>query len=404
MRISGYRALHPVPERAGVVSCPPYDVVSTDEARAIVAGNPDSFMRVIRPESGMAAGVDAYSSAAYDCAAAGLADFQARGLLERCAQPGMFVYSQRARSHTQTGLVACCHASDYRSDTIKKHEKTRPDKEGDRLRLLERLGVHTGLVFLAFREHAGVQARLDAACSGAAMLDFEAPDGVRHTVWALPDSAGMARMFEGVGAAYIADGHHRAASAVSYATRRAAAERGSTGEEAYHWFPAVLFPAGSLRIFPYNRLVRDLNGLDLSSFQARVGERFVVGPAEGGAPEQAGVVKMYVGGRWHRLEAHRKERDVVAGLDVSVLQDELLAPILGVQDPRTDKRIDFVGGVDTVPVLERAVASGRAGVAFSLYPVSIDRVMDVADHGRIMPPKSTWFEPKLRSGLLMHPV
>jgi uncharacterized protein (DUF1015 family) len=308
--------------------------------------------------------------------------------------------------HEQTGLVACCSIDEYDADLIKKHERTRRDKEDDRTRHLLTLGAQTGLVFLTYRGREEIDAAVGPILRAAPLYDFTAPDGVAHTVWRVPDPAFFVEAFERVPALYVADGHHRSASA----SRARAALRdenpGHTGDEDYNFVLAVVFPADQLRILPYNRVVKDLGGRTPEDFLSAVRERFEVTEGASPSPER-GSFAMYLGGAWYGLRPPAGSvdpTDPIASLDVSVLQDRLLAPVLGVEDPRTDKRIDFVGGIRGTEELERAVDSGRAAVAFSLHPTTLDDLMRIADAGEIMPPKSTWFEPKLRDGLVCHKI
>jgi uncharacterized protein (DUF1015 family) len=389
-----FRAVRPKPEAASRIAAVPYDVVSVDEAKALADGNPLSFLRVSRPELEMAPGTDPHADAVYDRAArnyAALGDW-----LVTEDEPSLYFYRLRMGSHTQTGLAGAFSIDEYDRDIIKKHERTRRDKEDDRTRHMKTLGAQTGPVFLTYRAAPDVDAIADRVTSCPPLFDFEAVDGVRHTIWragqAERDAAVAA--FARIPSLYIADGHHRAASAAR--ARSAGADRG---------FLAVAFPHDQVQILPYNRIVKDLAGHAPDAFLQAVRERFDVttGPA---APSGQGDIAMYLGGTWHALRSRAKAdpADPIASLDVSVLQEQLLAPVLGIADVRTDKRIDFVGGARGTTALERLVDSGAAAVAFSLYPVRVADLMAVADAGGIMPPKSTWFEPKLRDGLLINPI
>jgi uncharacterized protein (DUF1015 family) len=305
-------------------------------------------------------------------------------------------------AHRQRGLVAVCHVEDYDAGLIKKHEKTRRDKEDDRTRLIDALGANTGPIFLTYRDEPVVTALVEAKVKEPPLYDFTAPDGIRHTAWRIAGGADWVQAFGRVPQLYIADGHHRAASATRVARLRRARNPRHTGTEDYNWFLCVIFPAGELKILPYNRLVPDLHGHAPAAFLEKV--RAVFGLEENTPPAPAGTgrVSMYLGGRWYGLRCPADPRaDPVARLDVSVLQNRLLAPILGVDDPRTSKRVDFVGGIRGTDELVKRVNT-RGGVAFSLFPVTVAQLMDIADAGQIMPPKSTWFEPKLRSGLFIH--
>lgn len=403
MLIKPFAALRPAPEKAAALAAVPYDVVDTAEARALAAGNPDSFLHVSRPEIDLPDSVDIHDDAVYAQGARALRDLQTRGALLREAGERLYVYRQIMGGHSQTGVVACCHIEDYANDIIRKHEKTRKDKEDDRTRHCLELNANTGPVFLTYRDQAALDALVARTQAGAPLDDFTAADGIRHTVWRVEgEPAPWVGAFRQVPLAYVADGHHRAAAAFRAGKQRREANPGHTGAEEYNWFLAVLFPASQLRILPYNRCVADLNGLAPDAFLERVKTLFQTAPAEGAEPAGPREVRMYLGGAWYRLAWDEFEADPVGRLDVSVLQDWLLAPVLGIDDPRTNQRISFVGGIRGPGELVKRVDSGRDAVAFSMYPTTVAQMMDIADAGQIMPPKSTWFEPKLRSGLLVH--
>lgn len=403
MQIKPFAALRPVPEEAHSVASVPYDVVDTAEARALAAGNPDSFLHVTRPEIDLPDNTDIHGDAVYAQGAQALADLRARGVLMREQAEEFYLYRQVMGGHSQTGVVACCHIDDYARDIIRKHEKTRKDKEDDRTRHCTELKANTGPVFLTYRDDATLEALIKGVELTEPLYDFTAPDNVRHTVWRAADNNdAWTAAFRQVPLAYVADGHHRAAAAFRTGQNMRAANPGHTGQEEYNWFLAVLFPADSLSIMPYNRCVADLNGLSPDAFLAKVQAVLKTVPAEGAAPSGARELRMYLSGRWHSLSWDEFEADPVGRLDVSVLQDRLLAPLLGIDDPRTNTRISFIGGIRGTSELERRVNSGTDAVAFSMRPVTVEQMMDIADAGQIMPPKSTWFEPKLRSGLLIH--
>ncbi len=403
-----FRALRPRPEHAAEVAAVPYDVVTADEARALADGNPLSFLRVSRAEIELP-GVDPYSPAVYQRAAANFASLKEHALILD-AQPALYIYRLRMGAHEQTGVAGCFSLDEYDRDIIRKHERTRRDKEDDRTRHMVEIGAQTGPVFLTYRASADVNDVAVRLTSNSPLCDFNAVDGVRHTIWAADSSARSALVaaFCRVPSLYIADGHHRAASA-----RRALDEyrrRGDSGRQLgdladVSTMLGVAFPHDHVQILPYNRIVRDLGGLPAEQFLGQVGQRFTVedGPA---SPAARGHIAMYLGGRWHALRPRVRPpaSDAIASLDVSVLQDGLLAPVLNIADVRTDKRIDFVGGARGTRALEEAVNSGRAAVAFSMFPVSVADLMAVSDEGAVMPPKSTWFEPKLRDGLLIHVI
>lgn len=403
MRIRPFQALIPPTELAPRVASVPYDVVDRDEAAALAAGNPDSMLRVLRAEIEFPAETSPYADEIYRRAAENLARLQAEGKLVRDGQPALYLYQQEMGGHRQRGLVALCHVDDYDADLIKKHEKTRPEKENDRTRLTSELSANPGPVFLTYRGREEIDALVDEAASTEPVFDFSSEDGIRHTGWRITDAAPFLEAFGPVPAFYVADGHHRAASAARVGRMRREGNPEHTGEEDYNWFLTVLFPATELKVLPYNRVVADLNGLDEESFMDRV--EAIALPESGVDAESDGVgdIRMYLGGRWYRIHLTANPgADPASRLDVSLLQDRILGPILGIDDPRTNDRIEFVGGIRGTEHLANVVKRGDAAVAFSLYPVTVDQLMDIADAGQIMPPKSTWFEPKLRSGLFIH--
>lgn len=402
MRIHPFQGLVPTPAQAAEVACVPYDVVNAAEAAALAAGKPHSLLHVDRAEIDLPPQTDPYSETVYAKARENFQALQRAGVLVRETEPCLYVYQQQMGTHRQRGLVAGCHVDDYDSGLIKKHEKTRKDKEDDRTKLIDTLSADTGPVFLTYRDHAAVTALVDAKTKEKPLHDFTAPDGIRHTVWRIAGGAEWVKAFGAVPVTYIADGHHRAASAARVARLRRERNAAHTGNEEYNWFLCVLFPASELKILPYNRIVFDLNGRTPADFLAEVKARFGLEENAAPSPSAVGRVSMYLGGKWYGLRCPVDPKtDPVSRLDVSVLQDKLLAPLLGVDDPRTSKRIDFVGGIrGTAELVKRVDTDG--GVAFSMYPVTLDQLMDIADAGQIMPPKSTWFEPKLRSGLFIH--
>ena len=403
MRIRAFQGLVPNPAHAPEVACVPYDVVNAAEAAALAAGKPRTLLRVDRAEIDLPNETNHYSEAVYAKARENLLALQANGSLGRETGPSLYVYEQQMGAHRQRGLVALCHVEDYDAELIKKHEKTRKDKEDDRTKLIDTLSANTGPVFLTYRDEAGVTALVNAKVKETPLHDFTAPDGIRHTVWRVAGGADWVQAFGRVPMTYIADGHHRAASAARVARMRRERNPQHTGAEDYNWFLCVLFPASELKILPYNRIVLDLHGLAPADLLAQVKTIFG-GVTENAAPTPTaiGQVSMYLAGKWYGLRCPVDPKaDPVGRLDVSVLQDKLLAPVLGIDDVRTSKRIDFVGGIRGTGELVRRV-DAEGGVAFSLFPVTLDQLMDIADAGQIMPPKSTWFEPKLRSGLFIH--
>lgn len=401
--IKPFAGLRPLTERAGDVVAPPYDVLTSDEARHRAAGRPCSFLHISKAEIDLPADTDPYSPEVYARSAENFDRLIEEGVLVRDPSPRYYAYRMIMGEHVQTGLVAAASVADYDSNRIRKHEFTRPDKEDDRVRQIEALNAQTGPVLLAYPDSDEADRLIAAATGSAPIADVDA-DGVRHTTWAIEDAAtiaGISRVFEAMPALYIADGHHRSAAA----SRVSAARRGAGADSAEH-FLAVIFPARQMRIMDYNRVVRDLNGLSPGDFLARIGERFTVSPAAGQVrPEKPGVVGMYLQGCWYRLEINADlvpATDPVARLDVSLLSEHLLGPVLGIADLRRDKRIDFVGGIRGLGELEHRVDSGEMAVAFAMHATQMCDLMAVADSNQVMPPKSTWFEPKLADGLVSH--
>ncbi|GAB4169856.1 MAG: DUF1015 family protein [Terrimicrobiaceae bacterium] len=402
-RLRAFQGLVPRADKVAEVACVPYDVVNREEARAQAEGLPDSLMHVDRAEIDLPDSTDPYSDAVYARARQSLDRLVADGVLEREPARRLYLYRQQMGSHVQTGLVGVCHVGDYEDDTIRKHEKTRKDKEDDRTRLISTLGANTGPVFLTYRENAEIDAAVEKEAAAPALFDFVAPDGIRHVVWRIEETKPFEEAFASVPLLYVADGHHRSASAARVGRERREANPSHTGDEDYNWFLCVLFPANQLKILPYNRVVKSLHGRSAGDFLDEVRRKFRVTEAADAMPGRPGHVSMYLEGKWYGLTW---DQDPSAGpvsrLDVSVLQENLLAPLLGIDDPRTSKAIDFVGGIRGTGELERRVDSGECAVAFSMYPVTVEQLMEIADAGQIMPPKSTWFEPKLRSGLFIH--
>ena len=407
MRIRPFRALRPTPAAAAAVACVPYDVVSTEAARALAADAPLSFLHVTRAEIDLAPTVDPHDPAVYAAARANLARLREEAPLVVEAEPALYVYRLRDGDHEQAGLAGCFALDDYDRDAIKRHERTRRDKEDDRTHHMAAVEAQTGIVFLAYRRRAEIDDLVAAVRAGAPLFDFEAPDGVRHTIWRATagQTADLVDGFAAVPALYIADGHHRVASAARARHVLAAKDAGGAAPAPRDHFLAVAFPDRETRILPYNRTVSDLAGADAEQFLAAVAARLPIRPTAETTPGK-GAVAMYVGRRWHRVDlgpvAGGGASDAAAALDAARLQELLLEPVLQVEDIRTDPRVRFVGGVHGPRELERLVDSGEAAVAFSLAAVTIDELLAVSDAGGIMPPKSTWFEPKLRDGLLTH--
>ena len=405
MRLNPFRAIRPRPDLAAQVASVPYDVVNRGEAAELARGNPHSFLHVGRSDIDLPEDVDPYDPRIYRRAREALDELLARGTLLRDTEPRLFVYRQVMDGRSQTGVVGCVHVDDYEQDLIRKHEKTRQDKEDDRTRHVLALNANAEPVFLTYRGRADIDRMVEGVTSSAPLYDFTAPDGVRHTVWPVPDARALARAFGPIPHAYVADGHHRSASAWRAGKELRARSPSHRGDEEYNWFLAVLFPSDQLRILPYNRVVRDLDGQTPALVLERLRGLGKLSAATHPVPERSGVFCIYLDGRWHRLELDQAgidRSDPIASLDVSLLQDRVLSPILGIGDPRTDKRIDFVGGIRGTEELERRVRSGEMAIAFSLFPTTLDQLMAVSDAGHVMPPKSTWFEPKLRSGLFVH--
>jgi len=403
MRIRSFQGLRPSDESVNKVVSLPYDVVSTEEARELASGNPQCFLHVVRAEIDFPEGTDPYSDAVYAKAIENFQALQDGGHLIREDKPAMYVYQQQWGEHVQQGIVALSHVNDYDQDLIKKHEKTRVAKENDRTRLTSEMSANTGPVFLTYKEESELTAIMKSASSGDPLYDLTTDDGIRHTVWKIEDDAAVSSAFRNVPCTYVADGHHRAASAARVGRERREANPDHTGDEDYNWFLTVLFPDNQLKILPYNRLIFDLNGLTEAECLDRIQAVAPVTEADSDTPAGAGDVRFYLGGKWYKLVLDPfADADPVSRLDVSMLQERILSPILGIEDPRTSDRIDFVGGIRGTEYLKNQVDSGKAAIAFSVFEVSIQQLMDIADAGQIMAPKSTWFEPKLRSGFFVN--
>ena len=403
--IRPFRALRPHPERAESVASVPYDVVNTDEARALGNGNPLSFLHVSRPEIDLPPGTDIHSDAVYRKAVENFEKLISTCPLEKEIEPSLYLYRLIMGQHEQIGIVAVCSIDEYDNSTIRKHERTRRDKEDDRTRHMLMLRAQTGPVFLTYRQKADIDEQVSAAISAEPLYDLTSSDGVRHTIWRLSDTEPLVKSFESVPLLYIADGHHRAASASRARAELRDQSFGHTGKEDYNYFLTVIFPDSQVQILAYNRTVHDLNGLSKEAFLDEIRTQFTVTENANPEPEKRGHWSMYLDGKWYGLQlspAATLPAGTVAALDVSVLQDRLLDPILGIKDVRTDKRVDFIGGLRGTKELERLVDEGKAAVAFSLYPTTVAELLMVSDANEIMPPKSTWFEPKLRDGLLIH--
>ena len=405
--IRPFRALRPPAERAQAVASVPYDVVNTDEARALANGNPLSFLHVSRPEIDLPPGTDIHSDAVYRKAVENFEKLISTCPLEKETEPSLYLYRLIMGDHQQVGIVACCSIDEYDNDTIRKHERTRRDKEDDRTRHMLMLRAQTGPVFLTYRRRSDIDEQVSAALNATPLYDITAEDGIRHTIWRIAETDGLVNSFAAVPLLYIADGHHRAASASRARTELRDQSFTHTGQEDYNYFLTVIFPDSQLQILAYNRIVRDLNGMPKEEFLNAIRRQFTIAENASPAPEARGQWSMYLDGKWYGLQLSPETTlpdGVVQSLDVSVLQDRLLDPVLGIKDIRTDKRIDFVGGLRGTKELERLVNEGKAAVAFSLHPTTVAELLMVSDANQIMPPKSTWFEPKLRDGLLIHSI
>ena len=406
--IRPFNALRPAAECAHQVAAVPYDVVNTEEARALASGNSLSFLHVSRPEIDLPEGTPIYSDEVYAKAVKNFDTLKKDCPLEPESEASLYLYRLIMGNHEQIGVVACCSVDEYDSDVIRKHERTRRDKEDDRTRHILVLRAQTGPVFLTYRAQPNIDSLVTAALQeNQPLYDFVANDDIRHTIWKIPNTGAFVEAFAAVPNLYIADGHHRAASASRARAQLKEEGFGFIGTEEYNFFQCVLFPDKQLQILPYNRIVRDLNGMSPADFLARVREVFTVTENAAASPNERGLWSMYLDGRWHGLalpDGTSRPEGIVESLDVSILQERMLNSILGIKDVRTDKRIDFVGGIRGTDELEKLVNEGKAAVAFSLYPTTIDDLLRVSDAGEIMPPKSTWFEPKLRDGLLIHEI
>lgn len=401
--IKPLRAMRPPADRVVRIAAPPYDVVSRAEAQAYAAGNPASFFHISRPEIDLGPEVDEHADLVHQRGAENIRRFVDAGWLRRDSSDAFYIYRQRMGAHVQTGLVAVASLAAYDDGRIRKHELTRPDKEDDRTRHIDALGANDEPVFLTYRARRPIDALIAEAASASPEYDFATEDGVAHTFWVVRGALNgrIAEAFNDVDRMYIADGHHRSAAASrARALRR---ERG-LGTGGHDFFLVVAFPDDQVQILDYNRIVRDLAGHSPEQFLARVGERFDVEPGRSKKPERIHEFGMYLQGRWYRLRTKPGafQETPLGVLDVNILQENLLAPILGVKDQRQDQRIQFIGGIRGTDELERRVSSGEFAVAFALYPTTVEQLISIADAEEIMPPKSTWFEPKLRSGLVVH--
>ncbi len=404
-----FKAFRPKPEFAAEVAAKPYDVLNSDEAREEVKGHPLSFLHVGKPEVDLDPSVDLHDPQVYAKGRENLMKLISDGVLVEDPEPYVYLYAQTMGDHTQYGLVGCASVEEYWNDIIKKHEHTRKDKEEDRCEHVRVTNAHSGPIFLTYPDNPEIDAIVDEIKATTPENNLVAADGIRHQSWVIRDRAKidlLQKLFSGIPYLYVADGHHRSAAASIVGRERAKANPDHKGDEEYNFFLAVYFPAGQLKILDYNRVVKDLNGKTPEEFLLALGKEFTVVETERQVrPSKKGEFGMYLGGVWYTLNATKEllnNPDPVESLDVAILQNYVLDALLAIKDPRTDKRIDFVGGIRGLDELERRVDNGEMKVAFSMYPTSIHELISIADAGKIMPPKSTWFEPKLRDGLFVH--
>lgn len=405
-----FKAIRPRKDLAEKVAALPYDVMDSDEAREMVKGNPYSFLHVDKAEIDMDKNIDLYDKKVYEKASANLNKMIEDGVLVEENKPCLYIYRLIMNGKSQTGIVGCTSVDEYMNNIIKKHEFTRAEKEQDRINHVDYCDAHTGPIFLTYRNRKDLHDIMDAWTKKEPVYNFKAEDGISHIVWVIDDEATINKikeLFGKIDYLYIADGHHRAASAVKVGAKRRQENPNYTGEEEFNFFLSVIFPDSDLNVMDYNRVVKDLNGLSSKEYMDKVSEKFEISEYNGEGcfkPTSKNTYGMYLDNKWYKLTAKQgtfNPNDPVERLDVSILQNNLLRPILGIEDPRTDKRIDFIGGIRGLKELEKRVHEGMK-VAFSMYPTTVDDLMSIADAGKVMPPKSTWFEPKLRSGLFIH--
>jgi uncharacterized protein (DUF1015 family) len=407
--LRAFKGRRPLPQYAAEVASKPYDVLNSEEARIEAKGHPLSFLHVGKPEIDLEPSINLYDRRVYEKAKENLQKYIQDGIFQQDPQPYLYLYAQTMGMHTQYGIVGCVSVQEYLNNIIKKHELTRKDKEDDRTNHVKYTNSHSGPIFLTYQARPAIDAIIKKISAGSPLNNFVAQDGIRHQFWVIDDEAliqDIIRIFDKIPYLYIADGHHRAASAARVGTEMAANNSKHTGNEEYNFFLAVLFPHNQLKILDYNRVVKTLNQFTPEEFISEIGKKFDIREAKQRArPRQKGEFGMYLGKKWYFFQtkpATTTTGDLTEKLDVSILQRHILQPLLGIDDPRTNKRIDFVGGIRGLGELERRVDCGEMAVAFALYPTSIEELMSIADAGKIMPPKSTWFEPKLRDGLVVH--
>lgn len=405
-KIMPFHGLVPTPEKAKEVAAVPYDVVNSEEAAALAAGNPLSFLHVSRPEIDMEAGIDLHDDSVYAKAAENFKKLCEIAPLTLDDKEHLYIYRLIMGDHVQTGIVGAASADDYCNNIIKKHEKTRQDKEDDRTRHVMSLRSHTGPTFLTYKDSAEIDVLVTELSSGTPTFDLTAADGIQHTLWRVDaeNSKKLSAMFEAVPYLYIADGHHRSAAAARTQAECTPNNPNHTGNEDYNYFLSVTFPASQLKVLPYNRAVKNLNGLTAEELKEKISEKFTISSTDNPSPQKSGEFCMYLEGKWYLIQPKFDitKLDVIECLDVSILQDNILAPMLNIDDPRTSTGIDFIGGIRGTKELEKLVDRGTHAVAFSMFETTMKQLMDIADADEIMPPKSTWFEPKLRDGLVCH--
>jgi uncharacterized protein (DUF1015 family) len=405
-KIMPFHGLVPTPEKAKDVAAVPYDVVNSEEAAELAQGNPLSFLHVSRPEIDMTPGIDLHDDSVYAKAAENFKKLCKEAPLALDKEEHLYVYRLIMGDHTQTGILGAASANDYQNNIIKKHEKTRQDKEDDRTRHVMTLRSHTGPAFLTYADSEDIDSLVEKLTQSAPTFDFTAEDGIQHTIWRVDaeNSKKLSAMFEKIPYLYIADGHHRSAAAARTQAECAPKNPAHNGTEDYNFFLAVTFPASQLKILPYNRAVKNLNGMTAEQLMEKISDKFCITPTDNPSPQKSGEFCMYLEGKWYLIQPKFdiSKLGVIECLDVSILQDNILAPLLGINDPRTSTDIDFIGGIRGTKELEKLVDRGSHAVAFSMYETSVKQLMDIADADAIMPPKSTWFEPKLRDGLVCH--
>ncbi|MFC2155612.1 DUF1015 domain-containing protein [Acidobacteriota bacterium] len=407
-RIEPFKGIRPKKEFADKVAAPPYDVLDSKEAKAITEKNNLSFLRITKPEVDLPDGIDLYSDQVYEKAKENFTAFLNDGILVKEKKKNFYLYKQVWGDHVQVGLVAGASARDYQDDVIKKHEFTRPDKEKDRMKHIESLNANTGPVFLTFKQNETIAGLFDRAMKKEPEYDFVTEKNVRHIFYVVDDDDLIAKIkteFAKIDYLYVADGHHRSASGTNVKIKREKENKNHTGDEEYNFFLSVIFPHNQMKILPYNRVVKDIKGMCKAEFFLKISEKFTYEETETKSPERSREFCLYIDGKWYLLKAKPgsfDEQDPVASIDAAILQNNLLSPVLGIENPRTDKRIGFVGGIRGTGELERKVDKEGYKVAFSLSPTTIEQLFEVADSGNVMPPKSTWFEPKLESGLVTH--